>query len=86
MLTTEIYTLSLHDALPDLLTTIDCQQSDVTTLDFSDCVALEDLTANSCKKLTTVKLPSSDKLKYIYLQEAQIKEIDLSNHAALTQV
>lgn len=68
------------------LTTIDCQQSDVTTLDFSDCVALEDLTANSCKKLATVKLPSSDKLKYIYLQEAQIKEIDLSNHAALTQV
>lgn len=68
------------------LSTIDCQQSEVTTLDFSDCVALEDLTANSCKKLATIKLPSSDKLKYIYLQEAQIKEIDLSNHAALTQV
>lgn len=68
------------------LTTLDCMQAEVTTLDLSDCVALEDLTASSCTKLATVKLPKSDNLKYIYLQEAQIEEIDLSGHTSLVQV
>ncbi|WP_308550025.1 T9SS type A sorting domain-containing protein [uncultured Porphyromonas sp.] len=68
------------------LTSLDCMQSEITTLDLSDCAALEDLTANSCKKLATVKLPSSDKLKYIYLQESQLEEIDLSGHTSLVQV
>lgn len=68
------------------LTTLDCMQAEITTLDLSDCVALEDLTASSCLKLATVKLPKSDNLKYIYLQEAQIEEIDLSGHTALVQV
>ena len=68
------------------LTSLDCMQAEVTTLDLSDCVALEDLTASSCTKLATVKLPKSDNLKYIYLQEAQIEEIDLSGRAGLVQV
>lgn len=68
------------------LTTLDCMQAEVTALDLSDCVALEDLTASSCLKLATVKLPKSDKLQYIYLQESQIEEIDLSGHAGLVQV
>ena len=68
------------------LTMLDCMQAEVTTLDLSDCVALEDLTASSCLKLATVKLPKSDKLQYIYLQESQIEEIDLSGHTALVQV
>ncbi|MDD6929151.1 MAG: T9SS type A sorting domain-containing protein [Porphyromonas sp.] len=68
------------------LTTLDCKQAEVTALDLSDCVALEDLTASSCLKLATVKLPKSDKLQYIYLQESQIEEIDLSGHAGLVQV
>ena len=68
------------------LTTLDCMQAEVTALDLSDCVTLEDLTASSCLKLATVKLPKSDKLQYIYLQESQIEEIDLSGHAGLVQV
>ena len=68
------------------LTTLDCMQAEVTTLDLSDCVALEDLTASSCLKLATVTLPKSDNLKYIYLQESQIEEIDLSGHTSLVQV
>lgn len=68
------------------LTSLDCMQSEITTLDLSDCAALEDLTASSCTKLATVKLPKSDNLKYIYLQESQLEEIDLSGHTSLVQV
>ena len=68
------------------LTTLDCKQSGLASLDLSDCTALEYLTANACAELASVKLPKSDKLKYIYLQECKLQEIDLSNHAALTQV
>ena len=68
------------------LTTLDCKQSGLASLDLSDCTALEYLTANACAELASVKLPESDKLKYIYLQECKLQEIDLSNHASLTQV
>ncbi|WP_025884346.1 T9SS type A sorting domain-containing protein [Porphyromonas uenonis] len=68
------------------LTMLDCKQSALSTLDLSDCTALESLTANACAELASVKLPKSDKLKYVYLQECQLQEIDLSNLTALTQV
>lgn len=68
------------------LTSLNCMQSEITTLDLSDCTALEDVSAYSCTKLATVKLPKSDNLKYIYLQGSQIEEIDLSGHTSLVQV
>lgn len=61
------------------LTMLDCAETKITALDLTDCVALEDLAASACSELTSVKMPTTGKLKNIYLQGAQLQEIDLTN-------
>ena len=60
--------------------------NDLTSLDFTDFVALEDIEANESARLATVRLQNTPSLKRVILEATRLEDLDVSTSLQLVEL